>query len=162
MQQRKLNFYRTRLLQEKSRLQKEIERLTDEERLSLKESAGEMSAYDNHPADNASNTLERELDLGIKNNTIALYTQVKNALAQIETGRYGFCQSCGKEIKDSRLEVVPYTSFCINCQEAQEERELVQERPVAEEVLYPPFGRGLKEEIAQIDYEGEDGWLDRR
>ena len=162
MQQHKLNFYRNRLLHEKSRLQKEIERLTDEERLSLKESAGEISAYDNHPADDASNTLERELDLGIKNNTIDLYTQVKDALTQIETGKYGLCRNCGKEIKDSRLEVVPYTSFCINCQAAREEREHVQDRPVAEEVLFPPFGRGFKEEIAQIDYEGEDGWLDHR
>lgn len=37
------------------------------------------------------------------------------ALARIESGDYGFCVTCGAEIGDARLDVVPYTPFCRTC-----------------------------------------------
>jgi DnaK suppressor protein len=35
-------------------------------------------------------------------------------------GAYGTCTNCGTEIGPKRLEAVPWTSFCIDCQELQE------------------------------------------
>lgn len=37
------------------------------------------------------------------------------ALARIDSGDYGYCVTCGAEIGDARLDVVPYTPFCRNC-----------------------------------------------
>ena len=37
------------------------------------------------------------------------------ALGRIETGDYGFCQSCGQEIGAERLDVLPFTPFCKGC-----------------------------------------------
>lgn len=37
------------------------------------------------------------------------------ALGRIETGEYGFCASCGEEISEKRLDVLPYTPICKNC-----------------------------------------------
>ena len=37
------------------------------------------------------------------------------ALARIDSGDYGYCVTCGAEIGDARLDVVPYTPFCRSC-----------------------------------------------
>ena len=40
--------------------------------------------------------------------------QVEKALARIESGEYGRCEVCGKEIPVERLEAVPWTTLCID------------------------------------------------
>ncbi len=37
------------------------------------------------------------------------------AMGRIEAGEYGFCVTCGKEISQERLDVVPATPFCRDC-----------------------------------------------
>ena len=41
--------------------------------------------------------------------------QLQSAIAQIDTGTYGICTSCGKRIATSRLAALPYTNTCIAC-----------------------------------------------
>jgi len=76
---------------------------------------------DNHPADQGTNTLDREVDLGLKDNTLIMLTEVNDALERLESGRYGICEHCGEEIKENRLEVVPAARFCTRCQQIEEE-----------------------------------------
>lgn len=159
MNQDKLKHYQQLLMDEKRRLEYELKRLTDEEHLRIKESTGELSSYDNHPADEGSHTFEREVDLGIKDNILTLLNQVNDALTKMESGRYGICQRCGEEINDSRLEVVPATSFCERCKEIEEELEGTRERPLAEDSFYPPF-RGFNDGSGKIGYDAEDAWQD--
>ena len=40
---------------------------------------------------------------------------IERALALIESGGYGECQSCGKRIDEARMNVVPYTTHCVQC-----------------------------------------------
>ncbi|NBZ86150.1 TraR/DksA family transcriptional regulator [Stagnihabitans tardus] len=40
---------------------------------------------------------------------------ISAALARIEAGDYGFCQTCGAEIAQARLDAVPFTPFCKDC-----------------------------------------------
>ena len=42
--------------------------------------------------------------------------QVDKALARIEEGTYGWCQECGAEIPFERLEALPSTPYCVQCQ----------------------------------------------
>src|SRR5690242_18968295 len=49
---------------------------------------------------------------------------VEGALDRIRTGTFGQCISCGEEINTERLEAVPWTRFCINCQEKMERGQL--------------------------------------
>lgn len=156
----KLRYYKNMLLRDKKRLEYQLSNLEDEEKLSLKGSTGELSSYDNHPADEATNTFNREIDLGIKDNVLTILKEVKDSLAKIETGNYGICQGCGIKINDSRLEVVPYTSYCQSCKEFEEELEGVNRRPLAESSLYPPFGRSFEDGSDFIVYDGEDTWQD--
>jgi DnaK suppressor protein len=40
------------------------------------------------------------------------------ALRRIEEGNFGTCQACDEDIHSKRLAAVPWTAFCIRCQEA--------------------------------------------
>lgn len=40
---------------------------------------------------------------------------IRKAIARIDAGSYGVCQSCGESIAAGRLEVLPYTELCIGC-----------------------------------------------
>ncbi|MFW6287518.1 MAG: hypothetical protein ACOC2J_02055 [bacterium] len=100
MQKEKLIKYKAILINEKVRLEEEIKNFQDEEKYSQQESTSELSSYDNHPGDVGSETFEREMDLGLKDNTFTLLKQVDDALDKIESGSYGICQKCGIEIRD--------------------------------------------------------------
>jgi RNA polymerase-binding protein DksA len=82
---------------------------------SLEEETGELlSAADNHLADAATDTYERELDEGLEEDAREQLRQVEKALARLESGEYGKCEVCGKEIPVERLEAVPWTTLCID------------------------------------------------
>lgn len=44
--------------------------------------------------------------------------QVEHALARIETGEYGRCESCHRPIQTARLELVPFATRCAPCERA--------------------------------------------
>lgn len=119
-----------RLRAVKKRLQTERERLEEElheimERTSISsdiEQVSELSTYDDHPADLASETFEREKDLALEGNIQDLLDKVNTALEKIEDGTYGLCDSCGVEINTNRLEALPWASLCLNCQDRLEGR----------------------------------------
>ena len=52
-----------------------------------------------------------------------LLQMVRSALSRLEAGTYGTCVACEQPIPKKRLEAVPWTPFCIACQEAADERE---------------------------------------
>ena len=83
---------------------------------SLTEETGELmsSSADNHLADTASETYERELDEGLEEDAQDQLRQVEAALQRIDAGEYGTCSDCGKKIPVDRLEAVPWTTLCID------------------------------------------------
>src|SRR5579885_2704507 len=46
--------------------------------------------------------------------------QIDRALAQLKSGTYGICEGCGGKIPVARLNALPYTTFCIECQREME------------------------------------------
>ena len=82
---------------------------------SLTEETGELmsSSSDNHLADTASETYEREFDEGLEEDAQDQLRDVEAALQRIEDGTYGTCSACGKQIPVERLEAVPWTTLCI-------------------------------------------------
>ena len=46
--------------------------------------------------------------------------QIERALDRIESGDYGECANCGKDIAEKRLEVQPTATLCIDCATAAE------------------------------------------
>lgn len=41
--------------------------------------------------------------------------RIQAALTRMDEGEFGYCVSCGDEISEERLDVVPYTPFCHTC-----------------------------------------------
>lgn len=41
--------------------------------------------------------------------------EIDRALRKLETGSYGFCESCGEGIRDDRLQALPWARLCLNC-----------------------------------------------
>ncbi len=107
--------FRAALLKQKEQLQATIAS-HDIGGASLTEETGELSGStaDNHLADSASETYERELDEGLEEDATRQLREVEDALARIEDGTYGTCTVCGKEIPEERLEAVPWTKLCID------------------------------------------------
>ena len=72
-------------------------------------------SYDNHPADVATATYDREMDSTLEDNSEAVLAAIDKALGKIEAGTYGICERCGKQIDPERLEALPYAELCIEC-----------------------------------------------
>jgi RNA polymerase-binding transcription factor DksA len=71
------------------------------------EQAGELAHYDQHPADTASDTFEREKDLSILEGLEADLAEIEAALQRLEEGRYGIDEVTGEPIDRARLEAFP-------------------------------------------------------
>jgi RNA polymerase-binding protein DksA len=111
----KLEEERRRLLGARADLQAEVEQ----------ESAGgedvsELSSVDQHPADQATETFEREKDLSILESTDEQLRDIERAFARIENGSYGTCEVCGRPIGDERLQAKPSARLCIDHQREAE------------------------------------------
>ena len=101
---------RTRLLAELEEIESRTARTADAER------ATELSSYEDHPADLASETFEREKDLAIAESVESLLNQVNTALEKVDLATYGICDACGRPIKKARLQALPFATLCLDCQ----------------------------------------------
>jgi DnaK suppressor protein len=66
---------------------------------------------------------ERELAIRNLDREATLLRQVRAALGRVADGSYGVCMHCEEEIKPKRLQAVPWTAYCIRCQEAVDRHE---------------------------------------
>jgi DnaK suppressor protein len=89
------------------------------------------------PEEEAQMTTLQDLAVQDRNQAAALLRQVRAALDRIKDGSYGICLSCEDEIPPQRLEAVPWTPYCIQCQrtfdQLQAERRARQHELVEEE-----------------------------
>lgn len=86
-----------------------------------RETAGELSAVDQHPADVADVVMQREVDYTIKGIVQDEVHHIQQALRRQAEGRYGICDDCGESIDPERLEVRPQATLCIGCQRKVED-----------------------------------------
>lgn len=113
---------RDRLLAERTRLT-EVRDAASRLSASAAEAAQrELSSADQHPAEQATETLERELDLGVLQRVESELAAVEAALSRIEDGTYGTCEICGSPIAEGRLEAMPAARYCVKDQ-AKAERD---------------------------------------
>ncbi|HCG00317.1 MAG TPA: hypothetical protein DEV93_07200 [Chloroflexi bacterium] len=107
---------RKQLLQDRERIQGEIENL----------SAGgvrgdaflddETDAVDQHPADDGSELFEREKNLTVRRMLESELDGIKDALIKMDNGTYGLCEICGKLIPEKRLRAYPAAKHDVECQ----------------------------------------------
>jgi RNA polymerase-binding protein DksA len=114
--------FREALLEERRRVTAAIENLHEDHPGSISDETGEDAVYDNHLADTATETYDRELDYTLEENSEHVLAGINSALERIEAGTYGICMNCGKPIAEERLEARPWATLCIDCQRERERR----------------------------------------
>ena len=73
--------------------------------------------------DEVQRSTERELAIRNLDRESRLLRNVQAALSRIGDGSFGVCMHCEQEISPKRLAAVPWTPFCIRCQEAADRHE---------------------------------------
>ena len=111
--------FRKILLDERDRVTLTVENLHEANSGSLEDET-EEETYDNHLADSATATLNREIDYTLEENSEHVLSGINEALDRIESGTFGSCARCGKQIGEERLEALPYATRCIDCQRLAE------------------------------------------
>jgi RNA polymerase-binding transcription factor DksA len=115
------NAMRERLERERADLVSTVDRIKERLAVPQRESGGDVALADQHPADIASETEARELDLARQTMFEARIGLIDEALRRLERGEYGKCVICGKDIPPERLELVPETPFCIEDAEREQQ-----------------------------------------
>ncbi|MGI6778050.1 MAG: TraR/DksA C4-type zinc finger protein [Acetivibrionales bacterium] len=122
----------------------------------------ELSNYDNHPAEIATELFQVELNNALMVHEEHLLWEINHALEKIDKGTYGKCELCGKQIIKERLEAIPYARVCKECEEnkAIDPEILANTRPNEELVLDAPVGRKYQNQREDDEHEGMDQLFD--
>ena len=73
-------------------------------------------------SDDSVETFTNELDEGLEDDLTASLDEVVSAIDRIAAGTFGVCIDCGQPIPDKRLEALPASARCMDCQRASEQR----------------------------------------
>lgn len=121
MDKKKLESFKKKLEERQQALRKAVSRTEEDGRVADQDSAQDI-------ADRAASSYTKEFLFSQSNNERQLLQMVETALQRIREGVFGECVSCGNEINPKRLEAVPWTRYCIACQEKLEQGQLEEAR----------------------------------
>jgi RNA polymerase-binding transcription factor len=96
--------------------------------------------------DLASEERDREISFILADRERVKIKQIDDALERLADGSYGICESCGLDIGEERLEVMPFTRLCRDCQQDQEREARSQRRYDDERNVYRKLGSTDNEE----------------
>lgn len=112
------NRYRKALLSKREELKQQLARRQD----------GLILTPANDPADRVRNIADRDLNVRYADRVYLTLSLVEGALKEIDDGTFGVCAQCGDEIALKRLEAVPWSPYCVTCQECFEMAEESRDR----------------------------------
>jgi DnaK suppressor protein len=114
--------FRELLLEKRQAVVEALDYLHKEHPGSLEDETGELvsSSADQHMADTATETVDREIDYTLEASDGRLLAAIDAALGRIEDGTYGTCVNCGAQIAPGRLEAMPWATLCIECKRKEE------------------------------------------
>lgn len=114
MDKKRLDYYKKKLIQRREELLRSIARTEQEGREADDDPTVDL-------ADKAANSYTKEFLFGQTHNDRSLLQLLDNALDRIKEGEFGECVACHQELQQKRLEAVPWTRYCIACQEKMEQ-----------------------------------------
>jgi sporulation protein, yteA family len=126
----------------------------------MRDSLGELSVLDNHPADIGTEVYQRSQDVAEHDRLLHRVEAIDAALERSDKGLYGICEHCGQKIPSERLDILPYTTVCQKCsrEEEMEEQHSFYRDPVENEILNRPFSRTFNDGLDRVEFDGEDSW----
>lgn len=112
MNKRDLKKFEKLLLAERDRLTGSIKNIEDASRYeSGRDNSGDLSSY----AESGTDNFELETALNIASGESHWLNDVSEALVRIQSGTFGTCEGCEKEIPRKRLEAFPSAKYCVPC-----------------------------------------------
>ena len=115
MDKKSLEKFKKLLLARRQELLRSIAQTEEEGRVP-------QQSYGSDEGDRANSSLDKELLFHQTTQARGLLGAVDSALARINDGTFGPCMVCEEEIGPKRLEALPWTRYCISCQESTERR----------------------------------------
>lgn len=115
MNPRQLEHFKTMLEEMKRELSQDIDRTVH----TMQDEATVFA----DPNDRASQESDMSLELRNRDRERKLIKKIDETIAKINSGDYGYCESCGVEIGLKRLEARPTATLCIDCKTLDELRE---------------------------------------
>ena len=123
MDRKDLESMRTKLFEERLRIQADLAALEETTASTPKDSSGDLSSYSSHMADMGSDSMEREKAFLFANVKRRRIEEIDGALSRMDAGTFGLCESCGKPIPVKRLERMPGATLCVACKEKEEKEQ---------------------------------------
>lgn len=117
MDKKRLEYFKKRLEAKQQELRRTVSRTEQDGRVADSETAQDI-------ADKAASSYTKEFLFHQSNSERQLLNMVESALARMREGEFGSCINCGNEVNAKRLEAVPWTRYCIDCQEKLEQGQL--------------------------------------
>ncbi|HVB54990.1 MAG TPA: TraR/DksA family transcriptional regulator [Candidatus Acidoferrales bacterium] len=114
MDKKRLEYYKKKLVTRRAELLRGIARTEQEGREADEDPTVDL-------ADKAANSYTKEFLFGQTHNDRSLLQLVDAALERIREETFGQCASCHEELQQKRLEAVPWTQYCVSCQEKKEQ-----------------------------------------
>jgi len=142
--------YYEALMSRKEDIEQQINRKREILQTPLSEATDELSCYDQHPGDVASDTFEREKEVGLLEMLEFEMEKVNDAISRYQNGSYGICDQCGQEIEPARLQRLVNTTMCAACARIRSEH---FRRPAEEDVLNPRRMYNTRVDIAGYSYD---------
>jgi len=111
--------FRKMLLEKKETIVRKLSELTNESKEMETNVAQDV-------VDKAETSYTKEFLLSLSDADRELLLLIDEALKRLKREEFGVCQLCHQEIGRKRLEAVPWTPYCIECQEKAEEESKAQ------------------------------------
>jgi len=115
MDKKDLDYFKKLILEKRDQILRDLGHIREKSKNANKDISGDGSTYSIHMADHGTDEEQKETTFyhATRENRYLLY--LEEALERIESGTYGICKGCGKEIPKERLEAVPHTQLCVPC-----------------------------------------------
>jgi len=124
MNEKDLKYFEELIQTKRAKILKELEHFEDTTLSgTLRDQAGDLSAYSDHISDRATDATEREKAFMFASKEGRYLHHLNEALERIKSGTFGICRVCGGEISKARLEAVPHATQCIQCKSKEERME---------------------------------------
>ncbi len=118
-----LKHFERRLMEERSRVVKELGNYSDAFNVSHQDSGGEVSAYSFHMADQGTDAMEREKAFLFASQEGRFLWHIDQALRRLyrDPENFGKCHSCAAPLAFERLDALPHARYCIDCKQKEED-----------------------------------------
>lgn len=121
MKREQIQMLEQRLLKERERAVKALRQL--DESVAPQGADGDLTTYPLHLADEGTDTMEQEQSFLLMSKEGRLLIDIDEALRRLykDPESFGRCINCGQDISFDRLEILPWTQVCVDCQRMAEE-----------------------------------------